>query len=262
MANDSIITLLCNSNAIKTIFLKICSRRKTFFLITNFDPNKMSIQIKINEKLFLKDPNATDLGRRIVSNSILLIDSMGFEQFTFKKLAEHISSTEASIYRYFENKHKLLIYLTSWYWSWLSFRLKTEIHRVEKNEEKIRIAIKICCHLLPPINIPEGIDLKALHNVLISESAKAYLTKGVDDDNKEGAFLSYKRFCKEVADIVKKTNPQYPYPTALVATLVEAAHHQKFFSDHLPALTEVSNGKMEEVEAFLEDMIFSVISRQ
>lgn len=222
----------------------------------------MSIQVKINEELFLKDPNATALGRRIVSNSIILIDSMGFEQFTFKKLAEHISSTEASVYRYFENKHKLLIYLTSWYWSWLSFRLKTETHRVQNNEEKIRIAIRIFCHLLPPISTPEGINLKALHNVLISESSKAYLTKEVDKDNKEGSFLSYKRFCKEVADIIRMINPSYPYPTALVSTLVEAAHHQKYFSDHLPSLTEVSNGNMEEVAAFLEDIVFRATHAQ
>jgi AcrR family transcriptional regulator len=222
----------------------------------------MSIQIKISEKLFLKDPNGTVLGQRIVINSIELIDSMGFEQFTFKKLAAHISSTEASIYRYFENKHKLLIYLTSWYWSWLSFRLKTETHRVVDGKEKISIAVRIFCHLIPPISMPEGIDLNALHNLLISESSKAYLTKEVDNDNKEGAFLSYKRFCKEVAAMIKEVNPKYPNPTALISTCVEAAHHQKFFSDHLPSLTEVSKGNMEEVAAFLEDMIFRVIDGQ
>jgi len=220
----------------------------------------MGIQVKINEKLFLKDPQATDLGRKIVSNSIELIDDIGFEHFTFKKLAARINSTEASIYRYFENKHKLLIYLTSWYWSWLSFRLKMETHRVEDHAEKIRIAVKVFCHLIPPINPPEGINLKALYSVLISESSKAYLTKEVDKDNRVGAFLSYKRFCKEVAEIIREIDPNYPYPTALVSTLVEAAHHQKFFSDHLPSLTEVSNGKMEEVASFLEDMIFRAIN--
>lgn len=219
----------------------------------------MAIQVKISEKLYLKDPYATELGRKIVTQSVELIDELGFEQFTFKKLAKRIGSTEASIYRYFENKHKLLIYLTSWYWSWLSFRLKTEIHRVEDYSEQIRIAIRTICHLLPPLNAPEDMDLQALHNLLIAESSKAYLSKEVDNDNKIGAFLSYKRFCKEVADIVKKVNPTYPYPTALVSSMVEAAHYQKFFSDHLPSLTEVSNGEMEEVAAFLEGMVFRVI---
>jgi AcrR family transcriptional regulator len=219
----------------------------------------MAIQVKISEKLYLKDPYATELGRKIVTQSVELIDELGFEQFTFKKLAKRIESTEASIYRYFENKHKLLIYLTSWYWSWLSFRLSTEIHRVEDKSEQIRIAIRIICHLIPPLNAPEGMNLQALHNLLIAESSKAYLSKEVENDNKIGAFLSYKRFCKEVAEIVRKVNPAYPYPTALVSSMVEAAHYQKFFSDHLPSLTEVSNGEMEEVAAFLEGMVFRVI---
>jgi len=44
-----------------------------------------------------------------------MIDEFAFEFFTFKKLAEEINSTEASIYRYFENKHLLLLFLMNWY---------------------------------------------------------------------------------------------------------------------------------------------------
>jgi len=82
-----------------------------------------TVTIKINEKIFLKDPESSDLGKRIVENSILMISEMGFECFTFKKLGIKIGSNESSIYRYFENKHKLLLYLTSWYWGWLEYQL-------------------------------------------------------------------------------------------------------------------------------------------
>ena len=70
----------------------------------------MSINIKIvlNEGLYVKEPQDSELGRKIIKHSILLIDKLGFESFTFKKLANEIQSTEASIYRYFENKHLLL----------------------------------------------------------------------------------------------------------------------------------------------------------
>jgi AcrR family transcriptional regulator len=71
----------------------------------------VSIKIKLSKKLYLRDPESSELGRNIVSNSVKLIDQLGFEAFTFKKLATEIHSTEASIYRYFENKHKFLIYL-------------------------------------------------------------------------------------------------------------------------------------------------------
>ena len=78
-----------------------------------------NIKIQVNPKTYVKDPETSDLGKKIIQNSILLIDEIGFEEFTFKKLGEKIGSNESSIYRYFENKHKLLVYLSSWYWSWM-----------------------------------------------------------------------------------------------------------------------------------------------
>ena len=53
------------------------------------------IGIKVNEKVFLKDPESSDLGRSILEGGIDLIDEIGFEAFTFRKLAQKIGSTEA-----------------------------------------------------------------------------------------------------------------------------------------------------------------------
>ena len=77
----------------------------------------LDIRIKMNDKLFLRNPEDSLLGKRIVSQGLVLINKLGFEDFTFKKLAAEIETTEASIYRYFENKHRLLVYLITWYWS-------------------------------------------------------------------------------------------------------------------------------------------------
>jgi AcrR family transcriptional regulator len=68
---------------------------------------ELSLNIKMNNNLFLRDPEETELGREIIKNSIILIHKTGFESFTFKKLAEKIGTTEAGIYRYFENKHQV-----------------------------------------------------------------------------------------------------------------------------------------------------------
>ena len=87
------------------------------------------LSIKINDRIFLKDPESSDLGKKIISGGIDLIDEIGFEAFTFRKLGAAIKSPEASIYRYFENKHKLLVYLSSWYWNWTEYRL---VFRVAK----------------------------------------------------------------------------------------------------------------------------------
>jgi AcrR family transcriptional regulator len=64
-------------------------------LITN-------IKIQISDKIFVKDPETSALGKKIIKESIILIDEKGFDNFTFKKLGERIGSNESSIYRYFE----------------------------------------------------------------------------------------------------------------------------------------------------------------
>ena len=75
----------------------------------------------VPQGLSLRNPLETELGRNIIEHSIILMDELGFEAFTFKKLAVKIDSNETSIYRYFENKHLLLLYLVVWYWNWVSF---------------------------------------------------------------------------------------------------------------------------------------------
>jgi AcrR family transcriptional regulator len=81
------------------------------------------LKVNISNKIYIKDPETSELGKNIIENSILLINEIGFDNFTFKKLGERIGSNESSIYRYFENKHKLLLYLSSWYWGWLEFKI-------------------------------------------------------------------------------------------------------------------------------------------
>jgi AcrR family transcriptional regulator len=102
-----------------------------------------SIHIKVNEKTYVKDPESSSLGKKIIQESIILINEIGFEEYTFKKLGERIGSNESSIYRYFENKHKLLVYLSSWYWSWIEYRLVFSTQNMENKVEKLKKAIEI-----------------------------------------------------------------------------------------------------------------------
>ena len=61
----------------------------------------MSISIRVNENLYLKDPTSTEIGIKILVEGLEMINDIGFESFTFKKLAQSINTTEATIYRYF-----------------------------------------------------------------------------------------------------------------------------------------------------------------
>ena len=102
-----------------------------------------NIIISVNDKLYVKNPETSDLGKKIIEQSILLIDEIGFENFTFKKLGEKINSNESSIYRYFESKHKLMLYLSSWYWGWMEYKLVFATNNLANPMEKLIKAITI-----------------------------------------------------------------------------------------------------------------------
>jgi AcrR family transcriptional regulator len=218
---------------------------------------KLILQIKISEKVYLKDPDTSRLGQKIIKGSIKLLDELGLEHFNFKRLAEEIDSTEASVYRYFENKHKLLIYLTSWYWSWMEYQILFSVNNIASPLERLRIAINILTK--PVVFDPKfmHIDEAALHRIVVAESAKAYLTKEVDEDNKGGYFSAYKQLCGVIAGYIEEINPSYPYPKSLISTVIEATHNQPFFAAHLPRLTDMRKGENEQVTDFIMHLIES-----
>lgn len=214
----------------------------------------------MDEKHFLKDPFSSDLGAKIIRQSIEMIDKIGFEAFTFKKLASKIGASEPSVYRYFENKHKLLLYLLAWYWNWMDYKLILATNKVESPEERLRISIGL---LSQPIEKDPNfgyIDETALYRIVVSESSKVYLIKEVDRVNKDGLFISYKRLCNRVAAIVKEINPEYRYPKALISTIVESSHDQKFFAAHLPALTDIQHISNDTTE-FLMELVQKTIQK-
>ncbi len=219
------------------------------------------VRLQVDEKLSLKDPMSTELGESIIEHGILMLDELGYEAFTFRKLAERIGTTEASIYRYFKSKHRLLLYLTSWYWSWVEYRLLLATANVPSAEERLRLALRELTQKIYEDESTPRIDEVALYRVVVAESSKVYLNSEVDAQNRDGLFRSYKRLCRTVADIISEVSPTYRYPVALVSTVVESSHLQKYFSEHLPALTEVrdANAGFSTTE-FLTELVFRAIA--
>lgn len=222
------------------------------------------LSFKLSENLFVRDPQETELGRNIIQRSIKMIDKLGFEDFTFRKLATAINSTEASIYRYFDNKHKLLIYLIDWYWTWVEHQIDFHTNNIKDPVVRLKLCIE---KLSEEKQFDPGVayfDGAALQRIAAAEFEKTFLTKQVDDDNKQGLFLPYKSLCKKVASIVLEVNPNFEFPNALVSTVMIALKHQLYYAEHLPSLTDIRYDPKKhhkKLNLFLETLVFNTISK-
>ena len=216
-----------------------------------------SVKININENIYVKDPESSDLGKRIIQESILMVNEMGFESFTFKKLGVKIGSNESSIYRYFENKHKLLLYLASWYWGWLEYQLVFATNGIGNPNEKLKKAIEIVTKVTEEDSSFSHINEVLLNKIVINEYSKSYLTKEVDVENKEGYFIIYKRLVTRISDMIKAINPDYKHPSSLSSTILEGSLHQYFLKDHFPSLTDCKEGN--DTSTYFQNLVFSTI---
>ena len=165
---------------------------------------QLEVRIKMNDKLYLRNPEESALGKKIVKQGLSLINKLGFENFTFKKLAIEVNTTEASIYRYFENKHKLLVYLITWYWSFLEYKVVFNINNITDAELKLKLIIKLIT--AEPENETLNTDFISefeSYKLVIWEGSKSYLTRNVSKDNKDRLFKPYKDLCERFASIIK-----------------------------------------------------------
>lgn len=199
-----------------------------------------NIIISVNDKLYVKNPETSDLGKKIIEQSILLINEIGFENFTFKKLGEKIHSNESSIYRYFESKHKLMLYLSSWYWGWIEYKLAFATTNVSNPMERLKKGITVVTEKVEDDSTTLHINESILNKIIIQEFTKTLLTKEVDEENKEGFFQVYKRIINRIIEMINDVNPNYSYAKSLASSIVEGALHQHFLKDHLKTITNCS----------------------
>jgi hypothetical protein len=189
-----------------------------------------------------------------------MIHKNGFEALTFKKLAKEIGTTEAGIYRYFENKHLLLTYIISWYWSWIEFQIIFQTNNIKNPKVKLKKVIKILASAVEDDETVSYVNASLLHQIVISEGSKVYLTKQVGEDNKHRFFKPYKDLCKVIGDLILECNSTYKYPRSLATTIIEMAHFQNFFMKNMPSLTDFGGSKEDsKITAFLRDLVFSSI---
>ncbi len=198
-----------------------------------------TVRIDLPAGFYNRDPQQTELGRKILQNSATLILEMGFEGFTFKKLATHIQSTEASIYRYFKNKHLLLLYFYAWHWEWLHYRIDSQTIKSVKPVEKLFMAVKIISNPTANNIATSFINERLLQQIVINEGFKVYHTKLVDSEDKEGLFINLKQLVDKLKIIILEVDDTYEFPRSLATNIIEMSYNQAFFAEHLPGLTDI-----------------------
>jgi len=219
----------------------------------------LNVLIQVEEQLYVRNPAISKLGQKIITASIEMINTLGFEKFTFKKLSIKIQSTESSVYRYFENKHQLLLYLTSWYWNWMFYKIYMATVNIDSSIIKLKNAIDILTKDTKEDEAILYVNEILLNKIIITESSKAIHTKNVDKENENGCFESYKKVINKVADLVLEINPNFQYAHMLVATVIEGAQQQQYYINHLPSLTD--NAKVEDtIATFYNEMVFKMIA--
>ncbi len=209
------------------------------------------IRVEVNSKLFLKDPFSSELGVLIVQEGAHLIQELGMEHFTFKKLGAKIGSTEAAIYRYFENKHKLLLYLSAWYWAWLEHNLVFGTANQSDPVGRLSVAIRLLVEG-PIYKQNDFLDPEILKSIVINESIKGFLTKEVDLEHESGIFSQVYKFGDRVSAIIGEINPDYLYPKTLVSTILESSLLQNFNSQHLPGMLDSGPDSKDRYQFFFQ----------
>ena len=220
------------------------------------------IQIQLNEHLYIKNPLQSELGKAILEKSVDLIYEIGIEDFTFKKLSTTIPTTEASIYRYFENKQRLLQYIINWYWSAMTIEYKFLTNNVKQAEQSINIGISLMTN--PTKFMPQHpmLSIEKLYRIIIIESTKSYLTPSIDMDNKLKLFKPYKDFCNTLAEAFLKLSPKYPFAHSLASTCIESALHQSYFMQHLPSLTDCKGiSGPRGLQTYIKNLILSNLEK-
>lgn len=211
--------------------------------------------------LALRD-TSSPMGVRILGEGLELMNGIGLEAFTFKKLAERMGSTEMTVYHYFANKQRLLQYYHQVYWLWLATYCQQEGKTLNDPMERLRGDIRAICGLWPADARAAQFDPSKLRELVINEGSKSFMHKNVDSDNKLKVFKPYKDLCGHLAMEVKACSPRLRNARSFATTLVEMAHSLEFAMHHLPALTELSEKKdRKQLAGFLIDLAERYVAR-
>lgn len=223
----------------------------------------LKLNFVLPEKLYIKDPQSSDYGKRLLTHAIELINELGLEKFTFKKLGKAMESSEVSIYRYFENKHLLLVYLNCWYWEWVAYLIDMQTLNLQDPNDKLRKTIHYMIYANNESKLTDYINENLLFKVIMKEGSKTYHISNIDQENKDGFFLPYKLLVGKIATIIAEVNPRFEYSYSLASTLFEMINNQIYYAEYLPRLTSLKSSHiMKDLEVMVNHFAFSILAKK
>lgn len=199
--------------------------------------------LKPEPAISLKDPMGSAVGQALLEHGLELMLELGYEAFTFRKLAERSGTTEVTVYKYFANKQRLLQYYFQLYWLWLRQLGTQQVERHSDPRKALAGIVEALCGVWPRTLPAVQLDPAALRQLVIAEGMKSYLHKQVDADNAQRLFQPYKALSAFVAERLVACRADVPWPRSFATTVIEMAHSLPFAMEHLPSLTELSNRK-------------------
>ena len=217
------------------------------------------LSIAVNPNTYLRNPEDTELGRKIIKHGVELLSETGYQCFNFKHLAKYMESTEASVYRYFENKYMLLVYLTSWYWEYLDLQIMLNTRNIDDPHKKLRLMVKTIVSGVDSDFQNEYFDIKKLHKIVVEQSPRVIHSKKVEACEKAGMFSNFKTLNNNIAEIILECDNDFKYPSALATNILKLSMDHKYYSEYICSLTEISN--CSESLNQLEEMILYFLNR-
>ncbi|MFM9985543.1 MAG: TetR/AcrR family transcriptional regulator [Flavobacteriales bacterium] len=222
--------------------------------------NKILAQINfsIAESLSAKNPIGSEIGQEILRKSSQLIERDGIDLFTFKKLAIEMGSTESTIYRYFGNKHQLLLYLSSWYWNLLEVKLAFMTSNVNNPTERLDLALQFLGHPIDELSATSFLDERVLHQIVVRDSTKSINALGMSTKKNLEYLDAYVNLIKRLSEIIHKVNPRYKFPNALSISLLETSHYQNHLQSILPGVSDLDMSP-KNTYRFLHQLAFTAL---
>lgn len=212
-----------------------------------------NVEIHLPHSLYLKNPKDSLLGKRLVEESAALIAEQGIESFNFKRLSLACACTEATVYRYFENKHKILLYILNIYWGWQEYRLVLHTQNLSKSSEKLKKALEVLAHPEIPGNYSK-IFGQHIIKTAIYEGVKIHLNREIKSEIKDGSLACYLRLVQRLGKFINEKEPNYDYSEALASTIIDNALQLQFYMQNSPEIS----GKIKNVnvlKSFLKTLL-------